>query len=41
MPGAKIYDLDEEPVDVKAWTQLENVKEYYNFFKEHKREFED
>ena len=41
MPGAKIYELDEEPVDVKAWTQLENVKEYYNFFKEHKREFED
>ena len=41
MPGAKIYDLDEEPVDVKDWTQLENVKEYYNFFKEHKREFED
>ncbi len=37
--GAKIYDLDEEPVDVKLWTQLENVRAYYNFFKSHEREF--
>ena len=41
MNGAKIYDLDDEPVDVKRWTQLENVKEYYRFFKEHEREFDD
>ena len=33
MRGAKIYDLDEEPVDVKKWTELRNVREYYNFFK--------
>ena len=31
--GAKIYDLDEEPVDVKRWTELENVRAYYDFFK--------
>lgn len=40
MKGAKIYDLDEEPVDVKRWTQLAAVREYYEFFKKHEREFE-
>ena len=39
MKGAKIYDLDEEPVDVKKWTQLSNVRAYFEFFKEHEREF--
>jgi predicted ATPase len=38
--GAKIYDLDEEPVDVKRWTQLSNVMAYYEFFKKHEREFD-
>lgn len=37
--GAKIYDMDEEPVDVKRWTELANVREYYNFFKKHEDEF--
>lgn len=40
MRGAKIYDLDEEVVDVKRWTELENVRAYYAFFKKHEREFE-
>ncbi|WP_373598663.1 AAA family ATPase [Paraclostridium bifermentans] len=39
MKGAKIYDLDEDPVVVKKWTELENVRSYYNFFKEHENEF--
>ena len=39
MHGAKIYDLDEDPVDVKRWTQLENVRAYYEFFKRHAGEF--
>ncbi len=39
--GAKIYDLSEDPVDVKKWTQLSNVLEYYNFFKKHENEFEE
>ena len=39
MKGARIYDLDEDPVDVKKWTQLENVRAYYQFFKEHEDEF--
>ncbi|MCH5342374.1 MAG: AAA family ATPase [Acetatifactor sp.] len=40
MKGAKIYDLDEDPVDVKLWTQLENVRVYYDFFKKREAEFE-
>lgn len=36
---AKIYDLDEEEVKTKNWTELPNVKIYYNFFNEHKDEF--
>lgn len=30
--NARIYDMDEEPVDVKRWTQLPNVRAYYDFF---------
>ncbi len=37
--GAKIYDLDECPVSVKKWTELESVRCYYNFFKGHEHEF--
>ena len=36
---AKIYDLDEDGVPSKDWTELSNVKIYYNFFKEHANEF--
>jgi len=39
MRGAKIYDLDEDPVDIKRWTELENVRIYYDFFKLHNNEF--
>ena len=39
MRGAKIYDMDEEIVDVKRWTQLANVRAYYEFFKKHEKEF--
>lgn len=39
MRGAKIYDLDESPVDVKRWTELENVRTYYEFFKRYEDEF--
>ena len=39
MNGAKIYDMDEEPVDVKRWTELDNVRAYYDFFKKHEHEF--
>jgi hypothetical protein len=32
--------LDEEVVDVKRWTELKNVRAYYEFFQRHEREFE-
>lgn len=38
--GAKIYDMDESPVRVKKWTELKNVRMYYDFFKACEREFE-
>lgn len=41
MKGAKIYDMDEEVVDVKKWTELENVRIYFDFFKSHEAEFEE
>jgi predicted ATPase len=39
MRGAKIYDLDGDPVRVRKWTELENVRTYYEFFKRHENEF--
>lgn len=39
MHGAKIYDLDENPVDVKRWTELENVRICHEFFKRFESEF--
>lgn len=40
MKNAKIYDMDENPVDIKRWTELANVRTYYEFFKKYEREFE-
>lgn len=40
LEGAKIYDLDSMPVTTREWTELDNVKKYYEFFKEHEWEFE-
>ena len=37
--GAKIYDLDENPVIVKRWTELENIRLYREFFRLHNDEF--
>lgn len=39
MDRAKIYDLDENPVTVKTWTELPNVRVYYDFFKQHQQAF--
>lgn len=39
MRGAKIYDLDASPAAVKKWTELENVRAYYDFFKQHDDQF--
>jgi len=32
--GARVYDLDSVPVAEKKWTELENVRLLYNFFRE-------
>lgn len=37
MRGAKIYDLDEEIVDVKRWSELENVRHIMSFLRNMKR----
>ncbi len=37
--GARIYDLDENPVDIKKWTELEGVRTYFDFFEQHREEF--
>ena len=39
MKGARIYDLDADPAAEKPWTELENVRAYYDFFKAHEGEF--
>ena len=41
MNWTRIYDLDSVPVAVRKWTEVENVKIYRDFFKEHEGEFED
>ena len=30
--GAKIYDFDSDPVEIKHWYELKNIKTYYEFF---------
>ena len=39
LKGARIYDLDESPVDIKKWTELEGVRTYFEFFEQHRDEF--
>ena len=41
LPGAKIYDLDSYPVQEREWTELENVRLYYDFFMKHQQEVEE
>ena len=40
MSGARIYDLDETPVDIKKWWELENPKIYFEFFDKNRHLFE-
>ena len=39
--NAKIYDLDSKDFRVSNWTELENVRYFYDFFEKHKAEFEE
>lgn len=41
MKGARIYDMDADPVRENRWTELANVRAYYEFFKEHQQEFKE
>lgn len=38
--NAKIYNLDSKEYDVVKWSELENVRYFYDFFKKHEQEFE-
>ena len=40
LKNAKIYNLDAVPVTVEKWYKLENMRAYYEFFKENKDLFE-
>lgn len=39
MKNAKIYNLDSVPVKACNWTELENVRAYFDFFEQHRSEF--
>lgn len=39
MKEAKIYDLDAQQVAVKKWTELGNVRTYFDFFQKHREDF--
>ena len=39
MRGAKVYDLDANPVTIRRWTELPAVRAYYDFFQAHVKEF--
>ena len=39
MKGARVYNLDSYPASVCHWTELPNVRRYFDFFMDHKDEF--
>lgn len=39
MKGAAVYDLDARPAGRKCWTELENVRTWFDFFEEHRNDF--
>ena len=41
IPGAKIYDLDSYPIKPERWYNLENVRCYYELFKENRHLFKE
>ncbi len=40
MKGARVYDLDSVPVVEKRWTELENMRMYYEFFERNRQDFD-
>ena len=41
IPGACIYDLDVQPIQKSKWQNLENIRCYYELFKQHEDLFSD
>ena len=39
--NAQIYNLDTEEYDIAKWSDLDNVRYFYNFFKKHEDEFKE
>ena len=39
--NAKIYDLDSGELEEKRWTELANVRYFYEFFRKYREEFEN
>ena len=39
MRGVRIYDLDSVPVRERRWTELENIRTYFEFFEAHRESF--
>lgn len=40
LSGARIYDLDSKPTEIKDWWDLENTKTYFEFFEKHRGLFQ-
>lgn len=40
LANARIYNLDESPVAIRKWWELENPRAYYEFFTKHKKLFD-
>ena len=40
LPQALIYNLDDDPIGVAEWYQLENMQAYYKLFSTHRIQFE-
>ena len=41
MKNSVVYNLDDYPVSVCRWTELPNVRRYFDFFMEHREEFDE
>ena len=40
LKGAKVYDLDRTPVESCGWTDVPNVRTFYDFFQKHSKDFD-
>ncbi|WP_217934249.1 AAA family ATPase [Parabacteroides distasonis] len=40
IPGSKIYNLDVTPIEIDKWYNLNNIRCYFDLFKQHETYFE-